>query len=392
MANRPAGSVYALLDELREREPAFRSTRGFWLLTRHDAIMDACRSPDLFSNRAISALDPDPAYRWIPEMLDPPEHTVWRRLLRPLFTPARARAMRDGAVRRCADLVDGLAARGTCDFVADFARVFPTSIFLELMGLPTERLPEFLTWANAILHTPSHQGGAARRAAMADVAACFAELIAARRRDPHGGAPDVPRDSLQDGPRDIVTAALSFRVGGRPVTDEELLSLFVLLFLAGLDTVSATLSYAFWHLARHDADRTRVATDPGVVPSAVEELLRAHAIVIIGRKVTHDTDVHGCPMKAGDMVLLPLAAATRDPRAFPDAHVVDLDRHPNRHIAFGAGPHHCLGAHLARMELQIALREWHARIPDYRVLDDAHVTEHAGQVLGLESLPLEWST
>ncbi|WP_246178580.1 cytochrome P450 [Actinomadura decatromicini] len=377
VAGRPVGAAHALFDELRGLHPVVRSDRGFWVLTRYDAIMDACRSPGLFSNSAISALDADPAYRWIPEMLDPPEHTVWRRLLRPLFTPARARAMRDDAERRCADLVDGLAAQGTCDFVADFARVFPTSIFLELMGLPAERLPEFLAWENAILHTPSSEGGEARRTTMADVAACFTELIAARRRD--------PRD-------DIVTAALSFRVGDRPVADEELLSLFVLLFLAGLDTVSAALSYAFWHLARHDADRTRVANDPGVVPSAVEELLRAYAIVVIGRKVTRDAEVHGCPMKAGDMVLLPLAAADRDPRAFPDAHVVDLDRHPNRHIAFGAGPHHCLGAHLARLELQIAIREWHARIPDYRVPDGARVTEHAGQVLGLESLPLEWST
>lgn len=327
--DRPAGAGHALFDELRERHPAFysRSAQGFWVLTRYDAIMDVCRSPDLFSNRAITALDPDPAYRWIPEMLDPPEHTVWRRLLRPLFTPARARAMRDGAVRRCAEIVDGLAGRGACDFVADFARVHPTSIFLELMGLPTERLPEFPAWEHAILHTPTSRGrDGARRQAMSDVAACFTELIAARRRD--------PRD-------DIVTATLSFRIGDRPVTDRELLSLSVLLFLAGLDTVSATLSYAFWHLARHPDDRTRVAADPDVVPSAVEELPRAYAITITGRKVTRDADVQGCPMKAGDMVLLPLGAATRDPRAFPDAATVDLDRHPNRHIAFGAGRRRC---------------------------------------------------
>ena len=376
--DRPAGSTHALVDEMRERYPVFRSGfgKGFWVLTRYEAITDALQDPEVFSSRAIAVLDPDPAYRWIPEMLDPPEHTAWRRLLRPLFTPARAQAMRDGIRRRCAELIDGFAARGSCDFVADFARVYPTSIFLELMGLPTERLPEFLGWKHAILHTPSSVSrDGARRQAMLDVAACFVELIADRRRE--------PRD-------DIVSTALSFRLDGRPVTDEELLSLFVLLFLAGLDTVSAVLSYAFWHLARHPDDRARIANDPGVIPSAMEELLRAYSIVMAGRKVTRDTEFHGCPMKAGDMVLLPFGGATRDPSVFADPGTVDFDRHPNHHIAFGTGPHRCLGSHLARQELQIALHEWHARIPDYRVPDDARVTESAGQVLCLETLPLAW--
>ncbi|RAY12612.1 cytochrome P450 [Actinomadura craniellae] len=374
-----AGTSHANLDELRERHAAFRSDagQGFWVLTRHDAILAAYQDPELFSSRAITVLDADPPYQWIPVMLDPPEHTTWRRLLRPLFTPARATAMSDQIRRRCARLVDELAERGSCDFVTDFARVFPTTIFLETMGLPTERLQEFLGWEYTILHQPpSPQWLDARRAAMGEVAACFTELIAERRRAP------------QD---DIVSAALDFEIDGRPVTDQELLSLCVLLFLAGLDTVTAALSYSFWHLARHDADRARIAADPGVVPAAVEELLRAHSLVLPGRKVTRDVEFHGCPMKAGDMVLLPISSATRDPRAFPDPQAVDFDRSPNKHIAFGAGPHRCLGSHLARQELQIALQEWHARIPDYRIPDGAPVTEHSGQVIGLDTLPLTWT-
>jgi cytochrome P450 len=377
---RPAGRSHAIFDELRGRCPAFRSSyaSGFWVLTRHEEIMEAYQSPELFSNAAIAMMDPEPAYRWIPEMLDPPEHTTWRRLLRPLFTPARAVEMREKIRGRCTELIDDLVDRGSCDFVTDFARRYPTTIFLELMGLSPDRLDEFLGWANTILHQPGSPGrAAARRQAMGQVAACFGELLDQRRRE--------PRD-------DIVTAALHFQIDGRSVTDEDLLGLCVLLFLAGLDTVTGALSYAFWHLARHDQDRARIAGDPGVVPSAVEELLRAYAIVLPGRKVTRDVDFHGCPMKAGDMVMLPINSATRDPRAFPDPDAVDFDRHPNIHLAFGAGPHRCLGSHLARQELQIALREWHTRIPDYRIPDGASVTEHADQVLGLDTLPLSWPT
>ncbi|HEU5156066.1 MAG TPA: cytochrome P450 [Streptosporangiaceae bacterium] len=376
---RAAGETHALFDELRERGPAFRSGfgPGFWVLTRYDVVLAAYQDPELFSNAAINVMFPDPAYRWIPEMLDPPEHTVWRRLLRPLFTPARAQRMRDRIRRHCAGLVDDLAGRGSCDFVADFARKYPTIIFLEFMGLPTDRLPEFLDWADAILHQPaSPDMAAARRRAMGRLADFFTELIALRRRD--------PKD-------DIVSTAISFRIDGKPVSDADLLSLCVLLFLAGLDTVTAALSYAFWHLARHPADRDRITAEPGIIPSAVEELLRAYAFVIPGRKVTRDTTFHGCPMKGGDMVMLPINAATRDARAFPDPRVVDFERHPNHHIAFGAGPHRCLGAHLARQELRIALAEWHARIPEYRVPEEALVVEHVDQVLGLNNLPLTWA-
>jgi cytochrome P450 len=183
---------------------------------------------------------------------------------------------------------------------------------------------------------------------------------------------------------------VAFQIDGKPVSDEDLLSLCILLFLAGLDTVTATLSYAFWHLARHEADRARIVGDPSVIPDAMEELLRAYAITLPGRKVTRDVTFYACAMKAGDMVMLPINAATRDHRAFPNPQVVDFDRHPNNHIAFGVGPHRCLGSHLARLELQIALREWHARIPHYRIPEGAPVIEHASQVLGLDSLPLTW--
>lgn len=375
-APHPAGQAHLELDRLRERCPAFRSTArtGFWALTRYEDILAALQNPEVFSSRAIAVMEPDPAYQWVPIMLDPPVHTMWRRLLRPLFTPATAAAMQDEITRRCTTLIDGLISRGSCDFVADFARRFPTTIFLELIGLPTDRLEDFLAWEYAILHPPPSGDG--RAAAMRQVTACFVELIATRRRE--------PRD-------DLISAATSFMIDGRPVTDDELLQLCILLFLAGLDTVAAQLSYAFWHLATHDTDRARIAGDPGVIPGAVEEFVRAHALTLTARKLTTDLDLHGCPMKAGDMVMLPLPMASRDPRVFPDPATVDFDRPVNRHLGFGAGPHRCLGAHLARLELRTALREWHRRIPDYRIVSGSRPLEHASLVLGLDTLPLTWT-
>ncbi|WP_433464877.1 cytochrome P450 [Spirillospora sp. CA-128828] len=371
----PAGQTHPHLDELRERHPAFRSTvgHGFWVLTRYDDILAAFQDPETFSSRAIAVIDPNPGYQWIPVMLDPPLHTTWRRLLRPFFTPTAAAVLRDRITRHCVALIDDLKPRNECDFVADFARLYPTTIFLELLGLPAERLQEFLGWEYAILHPPPSGGG--RGEAMAALTACFTELIQNRRAHPQ---------------EDLISAATTFAVDGRPVTDDELLQLCILLFLAGLDTVTAQLSYIFWHLARHDADRARITGDPDDIPDAIEELLRVYSIVLPARKLTRDVDLHGCPMKAEDMVMLPLAMATRDPRAVPAASAVDLDRPPTRHLAFGAGPHRCLGAHLARLELQIALREWHARIPDYRITPGAQPREHASLVLGLDTLPLSW--
>ncbi|MBT2206554.1 MULTISPECIES: cytochrome P450 [Actinomadura] len=371
----PAGRMHAMLDGLRERHEAFRSTgqQGFWVLTRHDDILAAFQNPETFSSRAIAVIDPDPAYQWIPVMLDPPLHTAWRRLLRPLFTPATAGAMRERITRHCAALIGDLAGRGSCDFVTDFARLFPTIIFLELVGLPTGRLKEFLAWEDAVLHPPP--SGAGRAEALREVADCFTELIRDRRAD--------PRD-------DLVSAATTFVLDGRPVTDAELLQLCVLLFLAGLDTVAAQLSYTFWHLATHEDDRARVAADPAVVPGAVEEFLRVYALPLPARRLTEDVDLHGCPMRAGEMVMLPISMATRDPRAFPSAASVDIGGPPAPHLAFGAGPHRCLGAHLARLELQVALTEWHARIPDYGIAPGARPTEHASLVLGLDALPLSW--
>jgi cytochrome P450 len=161
------------------------------------------------------------------------------------------------------------------------------------------------------------------------------------------------------------------------------------MFMAGLDTVSIQLSYAFWYLASHPEARSRLAADPALAAPAVEEFLRVFAFVAPSRKVTQETEFHGCPLKKGDMVLLPLSAACRDAGAFVDPMSVQLERDHNNHIAFGLGPHRCLGSHLARRELRVALEEWHRRIPDYHLAQGVEPVEHGG-MYGIDVLELSW--
>ena len=379
----PAGSNFLRLDDIqREARPYFRANEqdGYWVFTDHDAILEALQEPDVFSNGSVVPLEPDPPYKWIPMMLDPPEHGKWRHLLGLYFSPARVRSLQDEQRRFARDLINKFRGNGACDFYSDLAAIFPTTIFLQIMGLPIAQLPDFMKWEAQILHATaeSDPDRTLGTAAMMEVAGYFSELIGEKRADPTRRGDD------------IVSHALEWQIDGAAPSDADLLSCMLLLFMAGLDTVASQLSYSFLHLATHEADRKRIAGDPSIIPVAVEELVRAYPIVQTGRKATRDIDFHGCPIKKGDLVELPLAMANRDPREHPRGGTVDLDAPRPRHIGFGAGPHRCLGSHLARQEMAVVLEEWHRLIPDYELADTSAVTEHTGGVYGIDALPLRW--
>jgi cytochrome P450 len=244
------------------------------------------------------------------------------------------------------------------------------------MGLPVEELDQFLAWEAGILHgdNSTAEGRELAGRSMMEVIGYFAQLVEQRRAD--------PRD-------DIVSRALTFDLDGRPPTHEELMAFCLLMFMAGLDTVTQNLNYAMWHLASTPSDRERIVADPGLIPGAVEEVVRAFAIVIAARKATEDTVVAGCPVRKGQMIAVSLASANRDEELFADGTQIRIDRSPNNHIGFGAGPHRCLGSHLARREMKIALEEWHRRIPSYRLADGSPPVEHGG-MYGLSSVRLVW--
>jgi len=375
----PVLSHVEAIERLGERHSFARSTylTGFWVLSDGELVRDALQHPDLFSSSVVTPLDSDPPYKWIPEMLDPPEHTAWRQLLAPHFAPKVMEALEPKVRVRCAEVVDSFAARGSCDFLRDFAWRYPTTIFMELMGLPLDRLDQFLAWEHDILHLGVNEDPDHSRAvgAMFAVMGYFNELIDERAVRPGD---------------DLLTVSLGWKIDGNDIPRDDLLSWCLLMFMAGLDTVSIQLSYAFWYLALHADDRRRVVRDPSLIPGAVEEFLRYFAFVAPARKVTRDHDFHGCPMAAGDMVLVPLSAATRDRSQFDNAASLRIDREPNNHIAFGSGPHRCLGSHLARRELRVAMEEWHRRIPEYRLTEGVEVTEHGGGLYGIDHLELTW--
>jgi cytochrome P450 len=378
----PALTHFGRLDECQDAaRPVFRNAEAgmdYWVFTENSVIHDGLQHPELWSSSVIVPTEPDPPYKWIPVMLDPPEHTKWRHLLGEYFSPGRVKGLREEQQRLAGELIDGLIGEGRCDFVAQISRVFPSTVFLTIMGMPVEDLDKFLAWEDVILHQSGvgEEVNAARLEGMTHVMGYFSNLIQQRRGN---------RDPDAD---DIVSKAIDWAIDGEPINDLELLNCLLLLFMAGLDTVSNQLSYAMLHLASHPTDRARIVAEPELIPKAVEEMLRAYPIVQTARKATQDMDFHGCPVKAGDMASFPLALAGRDEAVYPDARRVDLDRGVTRHLSFGGGPHRCLGSHLARQEMVVVLEEWHKRIPDYELAGQAK--EHGGQIFGLDSLNLTW--
>lgn len=346
---------------------------GFWVLTREEHIREALQTPTAFSSNPVGIPGTPRARPLIPLELDPPDHTWFRRVLAPHFSNAAAEE-RASRIRDIAGaLVDGFAPGGGCEFIADFAQPFPTTIFLSLMGLPLEETDRFLTWNWTMLH--AYHDPAARERAAAEVARYLGEVVDDRSRRPR---------------EDLISHMLAAEVRDRTLTRDEVVNICFLLFLAGLDTVTAALGFGILHLARSDRDRAALSADPALAPRAVEEFLRAYAIVQTTRTVVEDVEFHGVAMRAGDRVLVGTTLASRDPAVHPQSAVVDFDRPSKRNLAFGAGPHRCLGSHLARHELTTAIVALHERVPDYRLAEDAEVRFWGGGVLGIERLPLVW--
>jgi hypothetical protein len=246
------------------------------------------------------------------------------------------------------------------------------------MGLPAEDIPRFTRWKNVLLHGHADDpDGTIRAASGEELNSYLTELIHARRAEPGD---------------DLLSVLVHAEVEGERLTDDELLGITFLLFVAGLDTVSSSIGLQLLFLATHPDYRDRLVNNPELIESAVEELLRTNSLILLGRTATHDTDLFGVAVKKGDRLLVNTITANLDSREFPDPDRVDLEREPNRNLAFGAGPHRCPGSHLARIELEIVHRLVHARIPDYRLDPTADIHFHFGSVAGMDSLPLVWDS
>jgi cytochrome P450 len=352
---------------------------GYWVLTEAADIRAAFQHPEWFSSR-ITGIPPTPRPRQLlPLELDPPDHGAYRHPLAPVFSPKAVTQLESRIRATSVELIDRFAATGRCEFLADFAVPFPTTIFVDLLGLPAAEAPRLAAWNHALLH--AHDEPQRREEAKTAIAAYLDDLVTRRMGEAGRGA---GRDD------DLFAVLLAAEVDGRPLTKDEIFDYAFLLFVAGLDTVTAALGFSFAYLARNADHRKELVADPALVPSAVEELLRSHSIVNPARTVTEDVEFAGVCMRAGDRVLVSTVLANRDPAEFDDPAAVDFHRSVNRHLAFGAGPHRCLGSHLARCELRVALEEFHRRIPDYRIEDGAVIRAHGGGAMGVDHLPLVW--
>jgi cytochrome P450 len=281
---------------------------------------------------------------------------------------------------RANHFIDMFVDRGACHFTDEFAVPFPSAVFLGLMGLPWDELDAMLRMKDGIIRPGGFELTMEERQAIMnrtgqDIYAYFNAILDQREQD--------PRD-------DIMTRFLDTKVDGEQLTREEILDICFLFLLAGLDTVTDSLTCSFAYLAQHPEHRQQIVDDPSVIPAAVEELLRWESPVPgVPRFCTEDTEVAGCPMKSGDMVSVSVGAANVDTDEFPDAFDVRFDRDVNRHLAFGGGVHRCLGSHLARRELRVVLREWHRRIPEYELKPGIELQYVTG-LRSVENLELVW--
>lgn len=380
----PATAHWNTLDRMREDHPVVWNTYGddglgYWMLTRYADVLAAFQDPDTFSNHSIVATDPDPVYRFLPSLVDPPQHIKYRMLLNRWFAPTAVARFAPEITRVADELVAGIAGTGGADYLRAFADRFPVRVFLHAVGLPYDDEDHFVSCVRLMSGSVTGRPEDVERMmrGWAGISGYWKDVLEDRRAH--------PRDPAVD----LVTHLLRSTIDDAPLPDEDVLDLMVTLTLGSLDTLASQLGWCMYHLACHWEDRRRIVDDPALVPGAVEEFLRAYPIVGMARKLTRDVSLHGCPMKRDDMVLLSIPAATRDPRQFPAADRVDIARSPNRHIAFGASGHRCLGSHLARAELRTAITAWHRRIPDYRIADGGPPPARGGQISLLE-LPLVW--
>jgi cytochrome P450 len=356
----------------------FKALRDGVMLVVGDAeVRHVLSHPEVFSS-GIDAVTIGQVRPLIPLQIDPPHHRNYRKLLDPIFAPRRIALLEDRTRALVRDLVAAVVDDGACNFHTAVAEPLPTTVFLQLLGLPVSRAEEFLRLKDGIIRPPVRTQEE-RIAYTADVGRRIYAVLQ-----------DAIDERMEERSDDFLSLFLDAEVEGHRLTNDDVLDIGYLFFLAGLDTVTASLDCMLSYLARHPDQRRQIVDDPSLVQHAVEELLRWETPVQgVVRVTTEDSEIGGCPVDKGRVVNVMLGSANTDERAWDDVDTVDFGREGNRHIAFGGGAHRCLGSHLARMELRVALEEWHAAIPDYRVRDGV-VLQYSQGLRAVENLELVW--
>ena len=357
---------------------------GHWLVTRYKEIQQVLTDPETFSSYPNNLVTPADFGKFIPLELDPPEHTAYRHVLQPLFSPQRMKKLSDDIRTVVNELIDEFAPKGQAEFISEFAHELPARVFLALMDWPLEDAALFAEATDVVLFGKpggtQEESDQARISAGLTVAGYFQKVIEDRRSNPR-----------EDATSTLINTEVALPDGTRLLEDQELFLMFYLLLMGGLHTVQGSLAWAIVHLVNNPTQRDLIVADPAVIPRAVEEILRIEAAIAAGRRATRDVELGGVSIAEGDQLLLMLCSANRDPDAFAHPTDFDINRSPNRHLSFGAGVHRCLGSHLGRVELTIALEELHRRIPDYQLVESDPPTFHSTQVRGCLRMPITFT-
>lgn len=378
---------YSIYRRLRDEAPAYWNPElRFWVLSRFDDVLAGFRDHETFSSAGGVALEnrrqpndeADPERSRMMIEMDPPHHTAFRRLVSRAFTAGRVATMEAQVREIVSGYIDTVVDAGGCDLVADISGPFPMDVISVALGIGEADRAHLRRLADQLLvrEDGSMSMPAEALEGMFGLLAYFTDDLE-RRRPEDGG---------------LISDLLRLEVEGRSLDEQELLGFSVLFVIAGHETTTKLVANAVELLSRHPAQRDAIVADPGLVPNAVEEVLRFHSSTqYMHRVATRDVEIHGERIAAGDSVLLHIGAANHDDREFgPTAEVFDITRRPDRHLAFGYGAHFCLGAALARLEARVALEELHRRLPGYCVDEQAKVRFHSSNVTGWTSLPLSF--
>jgi len=377
-----AANPQPMFKMLRDEMPVMPVDHGV-VVTRKVDVDVVLRDPVVFSSN-VDAVDLSNVRPLIPLQIDPPEHKKFRKLLDPVFAPREVGKLEESLVVAANELIDSFVDRGEVDFSKEFSTLFPTRVFLGLLGLPVEELPTFQKMKDGIIRphlaigsTYGSQESKDYQRATADSIYAYFDTILDKR--------EVERE------QDLLSRFLDATVDGARLTRNDILDICFLFLIAGLDTVTATLDCVFAYLAEHPDQRRQIVDDPSVIPAAIEELLRWETPVMgVVRVATEDTELAGCPVHQGESVMIMLGSVNTDEADLPDADTVRFDREVNRHVAFGGGVHRCLGSHLARLELRVAVREWHRRIPEYAVTG-GHTLVYTPAIRSIDHFPMEFT-
>lgn len=343
---------------------------GHWVVTRSEEFNHILATPEVFSS-SINVVPESRAFKQAPINLDPPDHGKFRSLLNGAFSPKSVSGLAIQARQMTIELIEGMRTQGGCEFIDGFARQVPIGIFMRMVDLPAADRQMLLDIVDSVVRPRD----VTDNQAFHDLMAYATKTLAQRRAAPG---------------EDLFSQLLTARVDGELLDDQNILGIFTLLLIAGLDTVASALGFIANFLARNPEYRRQLIERPALIPAATEELLRRFPLSTLVRKVVSDTRLKGVDLRAGDLVLMHTGAQTLDERAFPDPLRVDFERKVVYHGGFGNGAHRCLGSMLARTEIRIFLEEWLTRIPEFE-LDPGRPWELAtGMVFTVEKLYLRW--